>query len=203
MSIHCNTVSNYLKELARYGLDHDRLNDLNKIGLYYQKLRDLCESGENKDLYPDEIELKKLNREFENNNYTPVNRILAATKSQAEAYFLKLNGAADLIDLFNNLARESDDQIGPRDINDLDIKLKQIAENLRVGQVSGIVESGDGFCILIKLPPEKKILLDTWLDRKIENQAENAEILLFDNWNKITARDFDLNLLKARNALDT
>ena len=211
--------SAYLRELSQYGLNHARWNDLCRVGLFYYKLRDLIQAGnynqdKNQDINQDKnqdisAELVKISREFEKDlNYTRVNRILASTayrdrnaaRSQAESFFSQLNGAADQIALFESLAESGDDHIGPRDANDasLNLKLQQIAKTLQVGQVSGILETDEGFSILIRLPPEKSLLYNAWLDRDLQNRAENAEILLSESWENLNAADFDHTLLKNR-----
>ena len=204
----------YLQELSQYGLNRARWDDLCRVGLFYQKLRDFIQAGnninnnkpENQDI---SAALAQLSREFENNlNYTRVNRILASTanrdrnaaRSQAESFFSQLNGAADQIALFDRLAESGDDHIGPRDADDasLDIKLQQIAKTLQVGQVSGILETDEGFSILIRLPTEQSILLNAWLDRELQNRAEHAVILLSESWENLNAADFDAALAQVR-----
>ena len=197
----------YLRELSPYGLNRARWNDLCRVGLLYQKLRDWVQAGNhiNQDI---NAELMKLSREFENNlNYTRVNRILASTanrernaaRGQIELFFSQLNGAADQIALFESLTKNGDDHIGPRDADDasLDLKLQQIAKTLQVGQISGILETDEGFSILIRLPPERAVLLNAWVDRDLQNRAENAEILLSESLENLNAADFDYMLLQS------
>ncbi len=199
----------YLKELSRYGLDRSRLEYLTRIGLFYQKLRDLCRSGSDLIPSPAEAELSAIAREFDSDpNSARINRIFvssenisrSAARSRAESYFTQLNGAADQAALFDTLARESDDQAGPRDAGDesFPVKLQQVARALRIGQVSGILESDGGFSILIRLPPENSVLRDIWLDRFLENQAESAEILLSEHWRNLNTADFYQAIVSAR-----
>ena len=183
----------YLKEIARYGLNQERAQTLFRVGLLYGKLRELCQEGEA--LSPDADALEKLSRE---SGEIVIDRILcadsdrAAAKRRAETFFSQLNGASNQAALFTELTWEGSDHNGPRALKDgvFSERLTQAARALQVGQLSGIVESDDGFSILRRLPPERESLLETWLRRVVEEQARAADVEVTEAYLSLDASKF-------------
>ena len=193
----------YLREIARYGLDRDRAETLFRVALLYGKLRDLC--GEGGALSPDAAALDALAKE---SGAIRVDRILssdwdaAAAKRRAEMFFQQLNGAPDQAALFSELTWEGSDHAGPRILKDgtFDERLTQVARALQIGQISGIIESADGFSILRRLSPERDTLLDTWLRRTVEEAARAADVEVTERYGALDAARFSAALLELRRA---
>ena len=191
----------YLKEIARYGLNQERARTLFRVGLLYGKLRELCQEGGA--LSPDAEALEKLSRE---SGEIVIDRILcadsdrAAAKRRAEAFFSQLNGASNQAALFTELTWEGSDHNGPRNLKDgvFSERLTQAARALQVGQLSGIVESDDGFSILRRLPPERESLLETWLRRVVEEAARAADVEVTEDYLSLDAARFAAALEELR-----
>ena len=187
----------YLTEIARYGLNKERALTLFRVGLLYGKLRELCAEGGT--LSPDAAALERLSRE---SGEIVVDRILcadgdrAAAKRRAEAFFSQLNGASNQAALFTELTWEGSDHNGPRTLKDgvFPERLAQVARALQVGQVSGIVESDEGFSILRRLPPERESLLETWLRRTVEETARAADVEVTERYLSLDAAEFSAAL---------
>ena len=181
----------YLRELSRYGLDRARELELLQAGLLYSRLHALWQSGTGP--VPDEAELDAIARE---NNSIRADRILLsgenrdAARRKAESFFSQLNGAENQEELFYELEEQGDDHGGPRTPDQWDEKLSQVARALNIGQVSGIIETDEGFSILRRLPPDRTELLKTWLDRRLEQLAEAADIEVTKRWRSLDAVSF-------------
>ena len=183
----------YLRELSRFGLDRERVEELYQTGQLYGKLAASCREGGA--LAPSDAELAALDRE---SGAVRVDRILAAgeernaARAKAVNCFLQLNGADDQAALFSRLASEGDDPLGPRTLESgtLDATLVKAARALEVGELSGVIESEAGFSILRRLPPDRDALAETWLDRKLQREADGAEILLTGRYAAIDAGAF-------------
>ena len=193
----------YLREIARYGLDRDRAETLFRVALLYGKLRELCRDGGT--FSPDAAELDALAKE---SGAVRVDRILssdpdrAAAKRRAEAFFRQLNGASDQAALFSELTWEGSDHTGPRVLKDgtFDANLTQAARALQIGQISGIIEASDGFSILRRLSPERDSLLETWLRRAVEDAASKADVEVTERYLSLDAEKFASALEELRQA---
>ena len=172
----------YLSVLSRYGLDRARAEELFGVGRLYGKLYAQCREGGA--FSPTAAELDALVKE---SGLVQVNRILVASGSDRDAarnraavLFSKLNGAEDQQGLFAAMAADTDDPKGPRPLGDgsLDAKLTEIAGSMAEGQISGVVETGEGFSILTRLPIDREALTETWLDAALVKAAQGAEIKL-------------------------
>jgi hypothetical protein len=193
----------YLQEIARYGLNRERAEALFRVGLLYGKLRELCAEGGA--FSPDAAELEKLSRE---SGDIQVDRILCAdgdrnaARRRAEALFSQLNGAANQAALFSELTWEGSDHKGPRALKEgaFPERLAQAARALQIGQISGIIEAGDGFSILRRLPPERESLLETWLRRTVEETARAADVELSERCRSLDIASFSAALEALRGA---
>lgn len=196
----------YLNEIARYGLDRPRAETLFRVGALYGKLRELCKDGGA--LSPSDADLKALEKEV---GTVQVDRILCdgadrnAARRRAEALFERLNGAKNQAALFSDLTWEGSDHIGPRALKSgtFDEGLERVARALQIGQLSGIIESGDGFSILRRLPPERDSLLEIWLRRSVEETARGADVELTRRCLEIDPQAFSTALDAARQASET
>lgn len=193
--------ADYLREIARYGLDRAKAETLFRAALLYGKLRTLCREGGT--FSPDAAALDALAKE---SGAVRVDRILStdwdynAAKRRAEAFFKQLNGATDQAALFSELTWEGGDHEGPRTLTDgtFDERLTQVAKALQIGQISGIIESSDGFSILRRLSPERDSLLETWLRRTVEETARKADVELTERYRAIDAAGFSSALEELR-----
>ena len=191
-----------LSELARHGLDRERACALTRVGQLYRKLCALVRSGESA-LSPDAAALEDFARE---RGLLRLDRILVsgpdrdAARERAEALFARLNGAQDAGALFSALAAEGDDPAGPRTVRalDLDPSLAEAARALEPGQMSGILETAEGFSILLRLAAEEDALLDDWLDDQLQRRAEDAAVELTEAYRRIDPARFAVALQKAR-----
>ena len=185
--------SAYLRELSRFGLDQARAAELSRVGQLYEKLSASCRNGGS--LTPPEAELEALEQE---SGAVRVDRILSAgsdrnaARAKAVDCFLRLNGADDQAALFARLAAAGDDPAGPRTLGEgtLDGTLTAVSRVLEVGELSGVIESEAGFSILRRLPPDMAELSETWLDRKLQEEAETAEIRLTARYAALDAGAF-------------
>lgn len=193
--------SAYLRELSRFGLNRERASELDRTGQLYDKLSAACRNGETPS--PPEAELRALEQE---SGAIRVDRILSAgsdrnaARAKAVDCFLRLNGADDQAALFAQLAAAGDDPAGPRTLeeNTLDGTLTAVSRVLEVGELSGVIESEAGFSILRRLPPDTAALSETWLDRKLQEAAENAEIRLSGRYAALDAGAFFTALERLR-----
>ncbi|MBQ9346468.1 MAG: hypothetical protein IJT94_03880 [Oscillibacter sp.] len=193
----------YLQLLSRFGLDRPRSMELYRTGRLYGKLCALCREGGGPQ--PSDQQYAALERDSGDIRF---DRILAAggdgngngARTKAAAYFVRLNGAADQAALFTELAAQGDDPAGPRTLSAgmLDEKLEAALRALEIGQLSGIVESAEGFSILRRLPPERGPLLDAWLDRTLEEAASAAEVKVSKAWRDLDAGAFAARLEELR-----
>ena len=192
----------YLKEIARYGLNRERAEALFRVGALYGKLRELC--GDGGALAPSQAELDALAKA---SGDIQIDRILSAdgdrnaAKRRAEAFFNQLNGASNQAALFSELTWEGADHSGPRSLKEgvFDERLTRAAQALQIGQISGIIESDDGFSILRRLPPEQNALLETWLRRVVEETAQSADVEVTERYLALNPSEFSAALKELRN----
>ena len=94
--------------------------------------------------------------------------------------FSCLNGAEDPAKEFAALAAEGDDSAGPRqsDASVWNEELLEAARSLAVGQYTGILESEEGFSILMRLEPDLSGIREAHFDSLLQQAAEDAEVVL-------------------------
>lgn len=192
--------SAYLAELAGLGLDRERAEELAEVGLLYAKL---CR------LYDEENSPLTGTPDDEENGNIRVDRILVsagedreAARQQAETLFARLNVAEDQAAEFSALAAAGDDPAGPRTFRPgdgtLDPALEEAAAALEEGMCSGILESGEGFSILRRLPPEtpeaeqaaETAGEDEGFDRLLQDAAEKALVQTAAEYGRLDAAAF-------------
>lgn len=165
------------------GLDEARAAELDRVGRMYGQLYALfCTEGSV--LSPSEETLTAF---AEENGWVGFDRILVsfgedreAAESKAEELFSRLNDAADAEKEFAALAAEGDDPAGSRTLRlragGLEDVLRDALEHLAVGQYSGILETEEGFSILLRQKPGRNSLLEPCFDYLLQRAAEEAEV---------------------------
>ena len=100
------------------------------------------------------------------------------------------------------LVAEGDDQTGPRTIamgdGTFSASLEKAAVALAEGQISGILESEEGFSILKRLPPDRDCLLEDYFDDMLQTAAQNALVCHTQEYAEIDVEDFDIRLSTLR-----
>lgn len=175
----------YLRALADRGLDRERMEELSGTGRLYAKLYRLY-STEGSALSPETEALEAYARE---QGRVTVDRFLAAAGEDREAArqraaeaFARLNTAEDLAAEFRALAAEGDDPAGVRTFirgdGTLDAALEAAALALEPGQCSGILESGEGFSILLREETDLGGVEEAYFDHLLQEAAENSAVQL-------------------------
>lgn len=114
--------------------------------------------------------------------YRTIDRILIPTgegaAEKAAEVFAALNGGGEAA--FSAAKAQSADTLGPRTLlpgdGTLDAALDAAAGTLAEGQLSGILESEEGFSILYCLPLDTEQMRIPWLDDQLQARADGAEI---------------------------
>lgn len=175
----------YLGVLADMGLDRARMEELTGVGQLYAKLYDLY-LKEGSALAPAPEALETFAQE---QGQITIDRALfaagedreAARQRAAEA-FARLNTAADQRAEFTALAAAGDDPAGPRTFTvgdgTLDKELEAAAQALEAGQCSGILETGEGFSILLREETDRGGVKEDYFDHLLQKAAESAEVRL-------------------------
>lgn len=195
----------YLDALANLGLDRERAEELSGVGHMYAKLYALCNTADS-DLAPDQEAL----REFAAaRNVLTVNRILVsagtdreAARQKAAELFSQINSAPEQAAKFAELAAAGDDTAGPRTLHPgdgvLDPVLEEAAGTLAEGQCSGILESGEGFSILLRLPTDPDTVSADYFDQQLQTAAENAAVETREEYETLDVDGFYRALETAR-----
>ena len=196
----------WLEELADLGLDRVRAEELAGVGMMYGKLCALA-------LEEDGVlsaEPEKLAVFAQEQGYLTVEQILfpagadkEAARAQAEEAFAKLNGAENQSAAFQALTEVAGEKRGPYTFlpgeDFLEASLEKAAAALEPGQCSGILECGDGFAILRRLPVDGAFLAAEYFDCRLQHSAEEAEITTASLYEKLNVKAFYQALLDIRN----
>lgn len=188
----------YLEELAGLGLDRLRAEELAEVGMLYAKLYDMALT-----------EGSGLSGLLETAEGLTVDRILIsagedreAARERAAEIFSRLNSGSDPTQAFFALAAEGDDGAGPRTLlpgdGTLSQSLEEAARALEEGQYSGILESEEGFSILLRLPLEGGALAGEAFDRLLQDAAEGALVQTTPAYDGLDAAAFDGALAELR-----
>ena len=117
----------------------------------------------------------------------------AARQRAAEA-FARLNTAEDQRAEFAALAAEGDDPAGPRTFTPgdgtLDGALEAAAQALEEGQCSGILETGEGFSILLRGETDRSGVEEAYFDHLLQKAAENAPVGLTEDYKALDPAAF-------------
>lgn len=197
----------YLAVLADLGLDQARAKELSGVGQMYAKLYALS-STTGSALAPDQGALQEF---AASQNVLTVDRILVsagadkeAARQRAAEMFSQLNSAADQLAKFTELAAAGDDTTGPRTLRPgdgvLDPALEEAAGALAEGQCSGILESGEGFSILMRLPTDPASVSADYFDQRLQSAAESTAVETTEAYGKLDIAGFYRSLQAARAA---
>lgn len=194
-----------LRALADMGLDRARLEELTGVGRLYAKLYRLC-TTEGGALAPEPEALEAFARK---QGWMTVDRLLvaagedreAARQRAAEAFGL-LNTAEDLAAEFSALAAAGDDPAGPRTLTlgdgTLDGTLEEAALALEPGQCSGILESAEGFSILLRKETDRGGVEEAYFDHLLQEAAGNSAVQLTEDYGKLDPAAFAAGMARAR-----
>lgn len=169
----------YLRSLSDRDLTADQARQLAETGQRYQKLHTAALDPQN----PHAPDPETLSAFAEESGICTVDVIQTSgedARHRIEALFSRLNAAPDPQAAFSALAGEGDDHAGPRtcrpDDGVLSPALQNAAQDLKPGQHSGILESGEGYAILLRLPTDLKTLVPQWLDAQLLSAVQAAQI---------------------------
>ena len=193
----------YLRRLAGVGLDRARMEEITAVGRLYAKLYGLyLEEGSTLAPEPEALEAFALER-----GGITVDRVLfaagedreAARQRAAEA-FARLNTAEDQRAEFAALAAAGDDPAGPRTFTlgdgTLDEALEAAAQTLEEGQCSGILETGEGFSILLRGETDRSGVEEAYFDYLLQEAAENAAVRLTEDYTALDPAAFAAQALR-------
>ena len=151
-------------------LPEEQWRQLSAVGMLYGKLCSL------------EIPEETLKAFGTEKGWRTVDRILIPAGEDAAGkeadVFARLNGGGE--EAFNAAKSESADTLGQRTFlpgdGTLAPALEDAAAALSQGQLSGILESEEGFSILYCLPLDTEQMRIPWLDAELQRRAETADI---------------------------
>lgn len=194
----------YLRRLADMGLDRRRVEELTGVGRLYARLYRLY-LEEDGPLSPAPEALAAFAAEL---GRITVDRLLFAAgedregaRQRAAEAFARLNTAEDRPSEFAALAAAGDDRLGPRTFTlgdgTLDEELESAARALEPGQCSGILETEEGFSILLRRETDLAGLEEDYFDHLLQEAAEEAEVRLTEAY-----RALDIAAFAARLAVE-
>lgn len=168
---------------AELGLDAARAAELDRVGQMYRRLYELfCTEGSV--LSPSEETLAAFAAE---QGWLAYERILIpfgtdrdAAREKAAELFARLNEAEDAAAEFALLAASGADPAGPYTLppgtETEETILRDALAHLAVGQYSGILETAEGFSILMRRQPDSAALLEPAFDGLMQSTAEAAAV---------------------------
>ena len=191
----------YLRYLADMGLDRQRVETLIGVGRLYAKLYGLyLEEGGPLAPAPEALEAFAVEQ-----GRITVDRLLFAAgedresaRQRAAEAFARLNTAEDRQSEFTALAAAGDDRLGPRTFTlgdgTLDKELEAAVRDLEPGQCSGILETEEGFSILLRQETDLTGLEETYFDHLLQAAAEGAEVRLTETYRALDVPAFAARL---------
>ena len=186
--------------LPELGLSAEQTAELAEVGRLYAALYELAHTADSA-LAPTEEDLAAYGREL---GAITLDRILVpagedreSARQSAAALFSQLNSAADQAATFSELAAAGPRTLLPGDVS-LDETLWEAAEALEEGQISGILESEEGFSILRRLPLDTAALLDDCFDHQLEAAAQSAAVTVTPAYETLDTAAFYDALRQAR-----
>lgn len=183
------------KELPLKGLSEEQKQELWQVGRQYASLYDLYRT-EGSALAPLQEELDAFAQE---RGGMVLNRILIAAgadreaaKQRAAEVFSRLNSAENPAEIFAVLAAEGDDPAGPRSEQSCDWEesLLTAARSLAAGQYSGILESSEGFSVLMRMRPEEETLREEHFDSLLQAAADSAAVMVRPAYYELKPEEF-------------
>lgn len=194
----------YGRSLAERGLDRQRVEELEGVGRLYAKLYRLSLEADSP-LAPAAEDLESFARD---RGRITVDRLLfpagedreAARQRAAEA-FARLNAAEDLAAEFQDLASaENALERHTFTLGDgtLPPALEEAAGGLEAGQCSGILETEEGFSILLRRETDREGLEEDWFDSRLQAAADAAEVTLAEDYASLDPAALSAALSRAR-----
>lgn len=175
----------YLRALADMGLDRARMEELTGVGRLYAKLYGLyLEEGSALAPAPEALEafVRERGRITVDRALFAAGEDREAARQRAAEAFARLNTAEDQRAEFAALAAAGDDPAGPRTFTlgdgTLDKELEAAAQALEAGQCSGILETGEGFSILLRGETDRSGVQEAYFDHMLQEAAEGAAVRL-------------------------
>ena len=173
-------------------LEEAQWRELAAVGALYAKL---CER---------EVPQETLEAFGKERGYRTVDRILIpageGADKQAAEVFARLNGGGE--EAFHAAKSLSADRLGPRTFcpgdGTLAPELEEAAAALSEGQLSGILESEEGFSILKRLPPDRDALLNDYFDDLLQSATEQALVCQTQEYAELEVEAFDARLQALR-----
>lgn len=203
----------YLQALQDMGLTRTEAETMSGDYYLYSHLYDLsCQEGSG--LYPAEEDVAAF---AEDQGYVTVDYLLVSTaqvadgdtealnarRERAEEAFSKLNGSDDGAAAFEGLADTYSDAeqrrmtFLPGD-GTVPQAVEDAAAALEEGQWSGIVESDQGFYILLRQPPDSAQVREGYFDQTLQQAADEAEVVYTDDYDALDVASFYTAILQAR-----
>ena len=177
------------------GLDEAQKRELWAVGEAYAALYRLyCTEGsvlapsqEEREAFAEEQGTMTLDRIF-----VSAGSDREAAKQRAAELFSRLNAAGTSAEVFASLAAEGSDVQGPRLERECgwEESLLEAARSLEVGQCSGILESEEGFSILLRLETDPEVLQEEAFDAMLQKAAEAAVITVRPEYQKLDPSEF-------------
>ena len=213
----------YLAVLANLGLTRADAQALSADHYLYKELYTHAQSQESP-LHPQEGELAAF---AEEKGYLCVDMILISTadvaqddaegmaqcRERAESVFSQLNASEDPAGTFAALAQSSSDDADRAAYPEgrtflpgagvLPAGAEEAAMALEEGQWSGIVETEEGFYILLRKPVDLEAVAGDYFDSLLQQAADQAEIRLTEAYDTIGTGEFYERLTIARQASET
>ena len=212
----------YLAVLANLGLDQASAEQLSEDYYLYKHLYGVYSDTSGK-LHPDDA---TLNAYASDNSYLTVDEILISTsgvakddtaalkekRERAEMILSKLSASSNPLEYFTTLAGTySDDNrddypsgftfsAGSGTMSDA---FEAAAKSLEENKWSGIVESDEGFYIILRKPLDMDTVSADYFDHLLRSAADSAKIEYADAYDSITAVDFYDGLTQAREKLNS
>lgn len=195
----------YLQVLADMGMDRGRMEELSGTGRLYAKLYRLY-ATEGSGLAP---EAEALEAFAQDQGWITVDRVLAAAgedresaRQRAAEAFARLNIAEDLTAEFTALAAAGDDPAGPRTLTlgdgTLNQELEAAALALETGQCSGILETEEGFSILLRRETDRSGVEEAYFDHLLQKAAESSAVQLTEAYEALDPATFAAELAQVR-----
>jgi hypothetical protein len=212
----------YLSELAYMGIDKATAQLMSADYYLYSHLYDLyCKEGSK--LHPDQADL---DRYAQDQGFLTVDDILVSTsgvadgdtaamqekRERADMILSKLNGSSDPLEYFSTLAGTYSDADNRDDYPDgftfapgtgvMPDAFESAAQTLEENKWSGVVETDQGFYIILRKPLDEKSVSSDYFDHLLQSAADSAKIQYSDAYATIDTADFYGKLTTARTGLD-
>ena len=213
----------YLKQLANMGLDKTTAQLFSADYYLYSHLYDVYNTEGSK-LHPAQTDLDTYAQE---QGFLTVDDIListadvadgdadglAAKRDRAQMVLGKLNASKDPLNDFTELANTYSDEAERDDYPDgftfapgsgvMDAAFETAAKALQENQWSDLVQTDQGFYIILRKPLDSKTVSADYFDHLLQEAADNAKVEFSDKYKSIQPSDFYQKLTEARTRLGT